>query len=67
MKIINFQYFGRKQFFIFKTSLLLLNFCLYVYILVTTNALVPKSTHTFIRQYNYSLRGSSIVPLLYIH
>ena len=27
----NFQYFATKQFFMFKTSLLLLNFCLYVY------------------------------------
>ena len=29
---MNFQYFGTKQFFMFKTSLLLLNFCLCVYV-----------------------------------
>ena len=28
---MNFQFFGAKQFFMFKTRLLLLNFCLYVY------------------------------------
>ena len=29
---MNFQYFGTKQFFMFKTSSLLINFCLCVYL-----------------------------------
>ena len=31
-KNLNFQYFGMKHFLMFKTSLLLLNFCLCVYV-----------------------------------
>ena len=36
-KNLNFQYFGTKHFFMFKTSLLLFNFCLCVYEGAITN------------------------------